>query len=225
MKYKLVYVLIILIALSAAGCTRGGEQQRGKTGGIDPIKPAQPSPVEKITPGERDVYALVVLGAREEVKKGVTYDASYRSIDYPGGDVPPEVGACTDVVVRAYRNAGIDLQQLVHEDMQANFGQYPQNWGLSGPDPNIDHRRVPNLVQFFSRHGQKLATSVEENKLSEWQWGDVVFWKFPNGLDHCGIVSDRTNKDGLPLAIHNAGIAREEDCMTRWEITGHYRYP
>lgn len=136
----------------------------------------------------------------------------------------PEVGACTDVVVRAYRSAGIDLQQLVHEDMKANFRQYPQNWGLSGTDSNIDHRRVPNLVRFFQRHGQTLTTSTDEDYLNEWKWGDVVFWRFSNGLDHCGIISDRTNEDGLPLAIHNAGMALEEDSLNRWEITGHYRY-
>ncbi|MBF7082278.1 DUF1287 domain-containing protein [Desulfallas sp. Bu1-1] len=184
-----------------------------------------PSPVEKIPEAKRSVYDRVVIGAREEVVKEVVYDATYQKIEYPGGDVPPDRGACTDVVVRAFRRAGIDLQKLIHEDMKANFEQYPQNWGLKGPDSNIDHRRVPNQMKFFERHGQSLTISVEGENLSEWHWGDVVYWKFPNGLEHCGIVSDRKNRRGLPLVIHNAGVAREEDCLTRWEITGHFRYP
>ncbi|MBO8158761.1 DUF1287 domain-containing protein [Thermosyntropha sp.] len=182
------------------------------------------SPVEKIPPEERTVPDLIVLGARKEVEKKVTYDASYVVIDYPGGDVPQDRGACTDVVIRAFRNAGIDLQVLIHEDMQKNFAEYPNNWGLDKPDPNIDHRRVPNQMHFFKKHGLVLTTQVE-NHLTEWQWGDVVYFKFDNGLEHCGIISDRKNSKGIPLVIHNAGIATEEDCLKRWQIIGHYRYP
>lgn len=226
-KIKQVVLFLILITVLLSGCGQVTEQEQVQRKETETKKAERlpPSPVEKILAEERNTYDNVVIGARGEVQGQVMYDATYRQIDYPGGDVPPEVGACTDVVVRAYRNAGIDLQQLVHEDMQANFRQYPQNWGLNGPDSNIDHRRVPNLVRFLQRHGQTLTTSTDEDKLPEWQWGDVVFWRFSNGLDHCGIISDRTNVDGLPLAIHNAGMAREEDCLTRWEITGHYRYP
>ena len=184
-----------------------------------------PSPVEKIPPEERNVYDWVVIGAREEVAGAVVYDASYRKIGYPGGDVPPAGGACTDVVIRAFRHAGIDLQQLIHEDMQGKFELYPQNWGLQGPDTNIDHRRVPNQMKFLDRHGRSLPLSVDEDDLPTWKWGDVVYWRFANGLEHCGIVSDRKNKQGIPLAIHNAGMAREENCLTRWEIIGHFRYP
>jgi len=183
------------------------------------------SPVEQIPPEERTVYDQVLIGAREEVKRRVIYDDSYQTIDYPGGDVPLDRGACTDVVVRAFRNAGIDLQKLIHEDMKENFNLYPQNWGLEHPDPNIDHRRVPNQMKFFARHGQSLTVSVEKEDLPAWHWGDVVYWKFPNGLEHCGIISDRKNDRGVPLVIHNAGVAREEDSLTRWEIIGHYRYP
>jgi len=222
---KHALLLLVVITVLAAGCGQtAGREQAPKTE-IEQAERLEPSPVEKIPAAERNTYDRVVIGARSEVQRRVTYDAAYRQIDYPGGDVPPEVGACTDVVIRAFRSGGIDLQQLVHEDMRANFRQYPQNWGLSGPDANIDHRRVPNLMKFFQRHGQTLTTSTDEDQLTQWQWGDVVFWKFSNGLDHCGIISDRTNENGLPLAIHNAGTAREEDCLTRWEITGHYRYP
>ena len=181
------------------------------------------SPVEEIPEAELTTPDLILLGARAEVKNSTRYDASYAAISYPGGDVSPDYGACTDVVVRAFRNGGIDLQQLIHEDMQENFHLYPQRWGLSRPDPNIDHRRVPNQMRFLERHAITLALEVEDN-LEQWQWGDVVYWQFPDGRDHCGIISDRTRRDGVPLAIHNAGITREEDCLLRWKITGHFRW-
>jgi uncharacterized protein YijF (DUF1287 family) len=145
-------------------------------------------------------------------------------LDYPGGDVDPGRGACTDVVIRAFRNAGIDLQQLIHEDMQSHFELYPQNWGLNEPDSNIDHRRVPNQATFLKRHGQALSLDPVRNP-GDWKWGDVVYWRFPNGDEHCGIVSDRVSNNGIPLVIHNAGICTEENALLRWEITGHYRYP
>jgi len=185
---------------------------------------SQPSPVEQKSPTELTTPDLILLGARAEAKKGTRYDGSYASIDYPGGDVSPDRGACTDVVIRAFRNAGIDLQKLIHEDMSENFTVYPNNWGLEAPDPNIDHRRIPNQICFFNRYGMQLTTKVE-GYLEEWQWGDVVYWRFANGDEHCGIISDRRNKNGIPLVIHNASIAIEEDCLQRWEITGHYRYP
>jgi len=183
-----------------------------------------PSPVETIPASQRAAADWIVIGAREEVKKGTRYDASYQVISYPGGDVSPDRGACTDVVIRALRWAGLDLQQLIHEDMAENFALYPQNWGLTGPDPNIDHRRVPNQMTFFQRHGLSLTCQVEDH-LDEWQWGDIVYWRFDNGEEHCGVISDRKNPSGRPLVIHNAGIAVEEDCLERWEITGHFRYP
>lgn len=182
-----------------------------------------PSPVEQIPENELTTPDLVLLGAREEAKNKTIYDASYQNISYPGGDVDPKKGACTDVVIRAFRKAGIDLQQAIHEDMRANFDAYPANWGLTLPDPNIDHRRIPNQVCFFKRHGKSLSLDPVNNP-EDWHWGDIVYWKFPNGDEHCGIVSDRTNKRGIPLVIHNAGICREEDALLRWEITGHYRY-
>lgn len=182
------------------------------------------SPVEQIPEEERTVPDLILLGARNEVINGTRYDASYVSIDYPGGDVDSDSGACTDVVIRALRHAGIDLQQLIHEDMRENFHLYPDNWGLNAPDTNIDHRRVPNQMLFFERFGTALSLQVEGH-LQEWEWGDVVYWRFANGREHCGVISDRTRRDGVPLVIHNAGIAREENCLQRWEIIGHFRYP
>lgn len=183
----------------------------------------QSSPAEKIDPEERVAADLILLGARQEVKNMIRYDASYQIIAYPCGDVDPAYGACTDTVVRAFRNAGIDLQQLIHDDMAANFDLYPDRWGLTAPDPNIDHRRVPNQMQFLKRFGQGLT--LETSDSSQWQWGDVVYWRFSNGDEHCGVISDKTTASGRPLVIHNASITKEEDCLKRWKIIGHYRYP
>lgn len=197
-----------------------------KESGLNQLLPQEyigPSPVETIPEDELKTEDLILLGARQEAKQRTRYDASYASIDYPGGDVALDRGACTDVVIRAFRNAGIDLQQLIHEDMKADFASYPAKWGLNAPDSNIDHRRVPNQIQYFNTYGKSLTLEVEGH-LEEWKWGDVVYWRFPDGRDHCGIISDRTTKDGRPLVIHNAGLAREEDALLRWEIVGHYRY-
>lgn len=192
------------------------------------LKPADnswpPSPVESIPADQLQIADLILLGARAEAKNATTYDASYQVMAYPGGDVAPDRGACTDVVIRAYRKAGIDLQALIHQDMLLHFGDYPQRWGLKSPDHNIDHRRVPNQITFFQRQGRSLALENYDDP-RQWQWGDVVYWRFANGEEHCGIVSDRQTRDGIPLVIHNAGVCREEDALLRWKIIGHYRYP
>jgi len=153
----------------------------------------------------------------------VRYDPSYYQIDYPGGDVPADRGVCTDVVIRAYRKMGIDLQQYVHEDMRAHFSSYPQNWGLKTTDRNIDHRRVPNLMTFFSRHGSALAISTDAN---DYQPGDIVAWNLGNGILHIGIVSDKPSIDGKRLQIiHNIGAGQVlEDVLFKFEIIDHYRY-
>ena len=153
----------------------------------------------------------------------VEYDPAYFQIGYPNGDVPANKGVCTDVVIRAYRKLGIDLQKEVHEDMKNNFGSYPKNWGLSGPDKNIDHRRVPNLMTFFSRHGTVLAMSQKPN---DYQPGDIVCWNLGGGITHIGIVSRRRSADGLRhVMVHNIGAGQVlEDCLLSYRIIGHYRY-
>lgn len=152
----------------------------------------------------------------------VTYDGSYRRIGYPGGDVPADRGVCTDVVIRAYRTLGIDLQVLVHEDMRRSFDAYPRLWGLRRPDPNIDHRRVPNLQAFLQRAG---AGREIGRTARDFDAGDLVTWMLPGNLPHIGIVSDRRSPDGVPLVVHNVGRgARVEDVLFAWPITGHYRY-
>jgi uncharacterized protein YijF (DUF1287 family) len=164
----------------------------------------------------------LVLAAVAQTTAAVTYDGTYRRIPYPGGDVPENVGVCTDVVIRAYRKLGIDLQVRVHEDMKQAFGAYPPLWRLRGPDPNIDHRRVPNLQTFFRRAGAELPTSRE---ITAYRAGDLVTWMLPGNLPHIGIVTDRTSVDGVPLIIHNIGRGPAiEDALFAFPMTGHYRY-
>jgi uncharacterized protein YijF (DUF1287 family) len=165
----------------------------------------------------------LVSAARKQTQSRVVYDGSYVRLAYPMGDVPPDRGVCTDVIVRAYRAIGIDLQQQVHEDMRANFALYPPHWGLLRPDTNIDHRRVPNLQTFFERAGAAVAVS---RTASEYLPGDLVTWRLPGNLPHIGIVSDRRNADtGIPLIIHNIGAGPvEDDILYSFPITGHYRY-
>lgn len=161
--------------------------------------------------------------AIELTKQDVTYDASYFTIDYPNGDVPSDKGVCTDVVIRAYRKLGIDLQKEVHEDMKANFSSYPKTWGLKSTDKNIDHRRVPNLMTFFKRKGA--AKSITD-KAKDYKPGDIVCWKLAGDKTHIGIVVDRKSKDGKRnLIVHNIGRGQVlEDCLFEYEIIGHYRY-
>jgi len=165
----------------------------------------------------------VVAGALAQVGKTLFYDASYVPLRYPGGDVPLDRGVCTDVVVRAFRHAGVDLQRLVYEDMQANFDAYPHRWGLSAPDRNIDHRRVPNLMTFFTRKGRSLKPSSDP---THYQPGDVVVWRLFNGRLHTGIVSNRRSFDGNRfLVVHNIGAGtRVEDMLFGNSIVGQYRY-
>ena len=183
------------------------------------VSPPTLPPVSPLTP----LQAKIVAGAKAQI--GNAYDASYRVLPYPDGDPPVGEGACTDVIVRSLRAGGYDLQRLVHEDMAAHWDQYPHRWGLAGPNPSIDQRRVPNLARFFVRHGQALTTTVTPKTLPQWQPGDVVCWRMPGGGDHTGLISDRRDLGGVPLVIHNMGRCAEQDVLALWPITGHYRYP
>jgi uncharacterized protein YijF (DUF1287 family) len=174
---------------------------------------------------EETAAARLVAAAVAQTSQRVTYDGSYRRIPYPGGDVPAHIGVCTDVVIRAYRVLGVDLQQRVHEDMRAAFRAYPQAWGLRGPDSNIDHRRVPNLQTYFRRQGAALPVP-RAGDATPYRPGDLVTWMLPGNLPHIGIVSDRRSDDGArPLIVHNIGRGPEvEDMLFAYTITGHYRY-
>lgn len=174
--------------------------------------------------GEPDDFSRKLSQAAiERTKHVVRYDGSYRKISYPNGDVPKHLGVCTDVIIRSYRKLGIDLQKDIHEDMKANFRVYPNLWGLSKPDPNIDHRRVPNLQTLFKRKGVILPLT---NNPADYVAGDIVTWMLPGNLPHIGIIvnSDRRN-ERKPLVVHNIGSGPvTEDILFEYKITGHYRY-
>ena len=183
-----------------------------------------PSGARAQAPSTDRFFDRLVDAAIERTRHSVTYDGTYRAIDYPGGDVPDDIGVCADVVIRAYRAVGIDLQVEVHEDMAANFSAYPDKWGLTRPDPNIDHRRVPNLETFFRRKGKVLPVTDDPD---DYRPGDLVTWVLPGGLPHIGIVTDRRSLLGRrPLVVHNIGRGPKlEDRLFDFPITGHYRYP
>ncbi|GMV29786.1 MAG: hypothetical protein AMXMBFR59_19110 [Rhodanobacteraceae bacterium] len=166
--------------------------------------------------------ANLLAAATTQVGVTVSYDPAYVRIAYPGGDVPLDRGVCTDVVIRAYRALGIDLQQRVHEDMREAWSAYPKLWGLRAPDRNIDHRRVPNLATFFGRHGATLR--VSQTDASQYAPGDIVTWRLASGVPHIGLVS-ATRQAGRPLIVHNFGAGTQiEDVLFAYTVTGHYRY-
>ena len=164
----------------------------------------------------------LVRDARGQIGVTMSYDPAYRKIAFPMGDVPLSTGVCTDVVIRALRGQGVDLQALVNKDMKAAWAAYPKIWGLQKPDGNIDHRRVPNLEVFFRRHGQSLSLSDK----TTFKAGYIVTWRLPqSNLPHIGIVSDKRAADGTPLIIHNIGRGtREENVLFAYPLKGHFRY-
>jgi len=161
--------------------------------------------------------------AIELIKQKATYDPSYFSIDYPNGDVPNNVGVCTDVVIRAYRKLGIDLQKEVHDDMKGNFDKYPKIWGLKSTDTNIDHRRVPNLMTYFKRMGAELPITTDTK---DYLPGDIVCWNLGGAITHIGILVDKKSNDTKRnLIVHNIGVGQVlQDCLFSYKIIGHYRY-
>ena len=170
--------------------------------------------------------AHILAGAKAQI--GTRYDASYRVIAYPMGDVDASKGACTDVVIRALRSAGYDLQKLIHDDMSARFGDYPKTWHLAAPNANIDHRRVPNQMVYFAKFGRALPLATSGASLKSWQVGDIVYWNTGNDGNtrlHTGIVSDTRDWRGLPYVIHNGSLCIEDDALDRWPIIGHFRFP
>jgi len=173
--------------------------------------------------GQSNFACRLADSALTLTKQRVTYDPGYFILSYPNGDVPADKGVCTDVVIRAYRKLGIDLQKVIHEDMLTNFDMYPAFWGLTRPDKNIDHRRVPNLMVFFERHGSMKSIS---GKPEDYNPGDIVFWNLERGIKHVGIVAGLKSADsGRYLIIHNIGTGQVlEDILFKFEIIGHYQY-
>lgn len=168
-------------------------------------------------------YDKLSKAAIELTSQKVTYDPAYFQIKYPNGDVPADKGVCTDVVIRAYRKLGIDLQKEVHEDIKTHFKIYPQKWGLKKPDTNIDHRRVPNLMVFFTRHGtvKKMTTDA-----GDYLPGDIVCWNLGGEITHIGLVVNKKSPDGKRyLVVHNIGGGQVlADCLFSYKLIGHYRY-
>jgi uncharacterized protein len=212
-----IAILLALVLLAGASCQR-------KAAGISrPLKPPEQQtetvPLSVKSPPQ---LKLVIEDAIDQVGKTTGYDPSYQKIEYPNGDVPIETGVCSDVIVRAFRRGGIDLQKDLHEDMKDNFAAYPTRWGLKGPDTNIDHRRVPNLRTYFTRKGKSLSTDGDGETFLP---GDIVTWDLGGGLDHIGMVVNVWYKPSQRyLIVHNMGSARMEDVLFAWKITGHYRY-
>jgi uncharacterized protein len=173
------------------------------------------------TPAEK-----IVLRARLEAVRQVRYDASYTQLSYPNGDVPDDRGACSDVIVRALRAAGYDLQTLINQDKKAHPDKYPTIGATRASDSNIDHRRALNHIAYFDRHAQRLTESLAPSHLAQWQPGDLVYVDLGGGILHCGVVSDNKDSAGRPFLLHNIGpAASEEDVLDRWRIVRHFRFP
>jgi uncharacterized protein YijF (DUF1287 family) len=213
-----ILILLTLTLILAEAC------QRQVARSLMPLKPPEQLTETRALPTNSSPQLKPIIdGAVDQVGKTTGYDASYQKIDYPNGDVPIETGVCSDVIVRAFRKAGIDLQKDVHEDMKADFSAYPTRWGLSGPDANIDHRRVPNLETYFTRKGKSLSTiGGPDNFLP----GDIITWDLGTGQDHIGMIVNVWYRPSQRyLIVHNIGAGtRMEDVLFAWKMTGHYRY-
>ena len=217
---RIIRPLPLIILFLTAAC-QTDFQSTARTRETSSLTASQKPKVADITSGE---IKKLMESAVEQTTVTKNYDPAYVVIPYPNGDVPVEKGVCTDVVIRAFRKAGVDLQKAVHEDMASNFSVYPKKWGLSKPDANIDHRRVPNLQTFFTRQGKSLAIT---DKAENYKPGDVVAWDLDGkGMTHIGLVSNLYHEPTKRyLIIHNiGGGAQAEDVIFDWKVTGHYRY-
>jgi len=223
MKRNLATQILLTLALllSIAG-SLACQQQIVRA--VKPLRPPEQQTETRALPANSSPnLKLVIDGSVEQIGKTTSYDPSYQKIEYPNGDVPIETGVCSDVIVRAFRKSGIDLQKDVHEDMKDNFSSYPTRWGLKGTDANIDHRRVPNLQTYFARKGKSLSTAGSSETFLP---GDIVTWDLGGGVDHVGLVVNVWFKPSQRyLIVHNIGAGTlMEDVLFAWKITGHYRY-
>jgi len=218
-KFGIAIIALVFWA-GVAGCSISAEKSASANTPGAPGTPTQS--VQRRPISDNPEIKKVVDSAIEQTHQTVQYDPSYTKLKYPNGDVPIERGVCADVIVRAFRSAGIDLQKEVHEDMSLHFAAYPAKWGARKPDSNIDHRRVPNLMTLFERRAKSIP--ITKNS-SDYLPGDVVAWELDNKLLHIGLVSD-VIANGNPnyLMVHNIGAgARIEDVLMAWKIIGHYR--
>lgn len=214
---------VVLVTLIVAACA----PEEPAPSATVPSAPS-PSPKPRVsdvakTAREPTFGQRLATAALRQTQSSVTYDPAYVRLAYPGGDVPADRGVCADVVIRAYRALNVDLQVLVHQDMIGAFARYPQRWGMTRTDTNIDHRRVPNLETYFRRAGSSLAPSMTAN---DYQPGDLVSWIVAGSLPHIGIVSEHRSADGeRPLMVHNIGAGPKlEDVLFAFPIVGHFRY-
>ena len=216
-KYNYLSVLVLIGVLAVSGCQR---QAR-----VVSRKPPVPSnvAVRPLPQNAPPQLKQMLDGAIAQAGVTTSYDPSYVALDYPGGDVPEKTGVCSDVVVRAFRKAGIDLQKEIHEDMKAARSDYPTKWGATSTDANIDHRRVLNLMAYFRRQGKSVTVSYDA---AEYLPGDIVAWDLTGGIDHIGIVTNiLSDSEDRYRIIHNIGAGtRVEDVLFNWTINGHYRY-
>ena len=217
LRLTLAFAFVIAL-LTAGGCETRSEIHTLNQGPAVPVNPKTKPLPDNASPQLKQMLDGAIAQA------GVTteYDPAYVALEYPGGDVPEKTGVCSDVVVRAFRKAGIDLQKEVHEDMKAARSEYPTKWGATAIDANIDHRRVLNLMKYFERHGKSLPVGTD----ADYQPGDVVAWTLTSGVDHIGIVTNMESGYGNRyLIVHNIGAGtRIEDVMFSWTIKGHYRF-
>jgi hypothetical protein len=215
---------LLALVLACAGCgTASTASPAARSRAAQPQPQSAAQTVARPSSGSAFLDGLVEA-AIERTSHEVRYDPSYFSIEYPNGDVPAEVGVCTDEVIRSYRAVGVDLQKSVHEDMERAFTAYPRKWGAKKTDKNIDHRRVPNLQKFFERQGASLPITEEAH---DYKPGDVVTWDLGGGLTHVGLVVNVPSEaDAARMQIvHNIGAGpKMEDVLFGWKITGHYRY-
>jgi uncharacterized protein len=208
--------LLIMLACLLAGCKRSDSKSKSDASSVIPVAPVSLPLIE-----QDQTSPAIVAASRNQVGMTTIYDPAYVSLKYPGGDVPIERGVCTDVVIRALREAfNMDLQMLLHEDMKGAFSRYPTIWGLKKPDRNIDHRRVPNLKTYFERMGYSVGLSREPE---DYLPGHLVTCTVGGNRPHIMIVSDKKTSSGVPFVIHNIGRgAKEEDRLFDFPITGHY---
>lgn len=219
MRHNFTILTLLLIVLFSGSCSKPKRINAGPRAEVVPAHPIYKPLPANAPPQLKQLIDAAVAQA------GVTrnYDPAYVKIEYPGGDVPADTGVCSDVVIRAFRKIGVDLQKEVHDDMTRAFSQYPQKWGLSSTDTNIDHRRVPNLMTYFARQGKMVAITHDSN---DYLPGDVVTWNVSGGADHIGMVTDLwSESEKRFMIVHNIGAGtRVEDVLFDWNITGHYRY-
>jgi uncharacterized protein YijF (DUF1287 family) len=226
-RRSLFLIVPVAVILVLAGCNQSRSAETSITASpvgapvTAPIAAPSPIPVplpRNASPGLKQFVAAAI----EQSQITTGYDPAWVKIDYPNGDVPPETGVCSDVVVRAFRKAGTDLQKEIHEDMQRAWAEYPKRWGARSTDTNIDHRRVLNLMTYFGRQGKSLAVTSDR---AAYLPGDVVAWELSEGVEHIGVMTNLMSENKNYLIVHNIGAgARIEDVLMSWKIIGHYRY-